>query len=290
MRWSRAHTLIAGAALIVLTNGVALVGVAYNRSGDPDSVLALTQRELGMPYKWWRERENSGIALRLLWRAHEEEVGDEIDRGTWYAGVGGTAAWLTKAKLGELGFNVSQPESSDPGRRHYEKQLPKEVLLVLELDGPAYAQARARARRYADREDALRAANPDKKEFEQRSKQARDRLDREERENSRLFAVDAGLDAGALRSKYPDRAHYAIVRGRVHPLVTGAGRSLRLSGYLGELSVDEISVPLEFRSVFEHALPAGATGVGSPARFDATVAFGKRLEPWLTAAVRSGSN
>lgn len=289
MQWSRAHTLIAGAALIVLTNAVALVGVAYNRSGDPDSVLALTQRELQTPYKWWREGENSGIALKLLWRVHEEQIRDEMDTGTWYAGVGGTPSWLTKAKLGELGFDVAQPEDSDRGRRHYEKQLPKEVLLALELDGPAYAQARERAKRHADRQDALRAANPDKKELEERSKQARERLGREERENSRLFAVDAGLDAGALRAKYPDRAHYAIVRGRVRPLVSGSGRSLTLSGYVGELSVDEISVPLEFRNVFERALPNLAMGAPGLARFDATVSFGKRLEPWLTAAARSGS-
>jgi hypothetical protein len=289
MRWSRAHTLIAGAALIVLTNGVALVGVAYNRSGDPDSVLAFTQRELQMSYKWWRDRENSGIALRLLWRVHKEEIGDETDTASWY-GVGGTPAWLTKGKLGELGFDVSQPEDSDQGRRHYERQLPKEVLLVLELDGPAYAEARERAKRHADREDALRAANPDKKEFEQRSKEARDRMDREEDQYSRLFAVDAGLDAGALRSKYPDRAHYAIARGQVRPLVTSSRRSSKLTGYVSELSIDEMNVPLELRNVFEHALPDAATGARSAARFDATVAFGKRLEPWITAAARSGSN
>ncbi len=290
MRWSRAHTLIAGAGLVVLTNAVALIGVAYNRSGAPDSVLALTQRELQMPYKWWRDRENSGIAFRLLWRVHKEDIGDEIDAGAWYAGIGGAPAWLTKAKLTELGFDVSQPEDSDRGRRHYEKQLPKEVLLVLELDGPAYTEARERAKHHADREAALRAANPDNKEFERRSKEAQGRLDREERQYSRLFAVDAGLDAGALRSKYPDRAHYAIARGQVRPVVTGSGRSLKLSGYVSELSIDEINVPLELRNVFEHALPDAATGARNAARFDATVAFGKRLEPWITAAARSGSN
>ncbi len=31
MRWSRAHTLIAGAALVVLTNAVALIGVERSR-------------------------------------------------------------------------------------------------------------------------------------------------------------------------------------------------------------------------------------------------------------------
>ncbi len=287
MRWSRAHTLIAGAALIVLTNAIALVGVAYNRSGESDSALTLTQRELQLSYRWWRDRENSGIALRLLWRMHNAEIGDETDTASWY-GVGGTPAWLTKAKLGELGFDVSQPEDSDRARRHYEKQLPKEVLLVLELDGPAYAEALARAKRHADQEDALRAANPDKKEFEQRSKEARDRMDREERQYSRLFAVDAGLDAGALRSKYPDRAHYAIARGQVRPLLMSSRRSSSLTGYVSELSIDEINVPLEFRNVFERAVPEAAIGMHSPVRFD--VAFGKRLEPWIAAAARGGSN
>ena len=290
MQWSRAHTLILGAGLVVLTNAVALIGVAYNRSGDPDSVLALTQRELQTPYKWWRDRENSGIGLRLLWRVHRQEIGDEIDTGTWYGGVGGAPEWLTKGKLAELGFDVSQPEDSGRGRRRYEKQLPKEVLLVLELDGPAYSQARERAKGHADREDALRIANPDKKEFEQRSKEARDRVDTEQRLYSRLFAVDAGLDASALRSKYPDRAHYAIARGQVRPVVTGFGRSFKLSGYITGLSIDEINLPLEFRNVFEHVFLGVATGARNPARFEATVAFGQRLEPWITAAARSVSN
>jgi len=290
MRWSRAHTLIAGAALIVLSNAVALIGVAYNRSDDPDSALALTQRELQIPYRSWRLRENSGIDLRLLWRMHEEEIGDEIDAGNWYTGGGGAAAWLNKAKLAELGFDVSQTEDSQQARRRYEKQLPKEVLVVLELNGAAYRDAVERARRHAEREAALRAANPDKKEFEQRSKDARNRLDREQRQYSRLFAVDASLNASALRSKYPDRSHYAIARGQIRPIVSSSGRSLRLSGYISGLSVDEINVPLEFRSVFERGLPDSATGVANPVRFDATVAFGKRFEPWITAAARSGSN
>lgn len=289
MRWRRAHTLIAGAALIVLANAVALIGVAYNRSGDPDSVLVFTQRELQISYKWWRARENSGIGLRLMWRVYNEEVGDEADTASWY-GVGGAPAWFTKSKLGELGFDVSQPEDSDRGIRHYERQLPKEVLVVLELDGPAYAGARERAKRHSDREEALRAANPDKKEFEQRSKEARERLEREGQQYSRLFVVDAGLDFGALRAKYPDRAHYAIARGQVRPLLPSSRRSSKLKGYVSELSVDEINVPLEFRNAFEHALPDATTGLRSPARFDATVAFGKRLEPWITATARGGSN
>ena len=64
MTWSRRHTLIAGIALIALTNAVALIGVWYNRSGEPESALRLTQRELAPPY--WRgvDRESGGLELR----------------------------------------------------------------------------------------------------------------------------------------------------------------------------------------------------------------------------------
>ena len=50
MRWSRTHTLVAGLGLIALTNAVALLGVAWNRSGEPDATLQLSQRELQPPY------------------------------------------------------------------------------------------------------------------------------------------------------------------------------------------------------------------------------------------------
>jgi len=68
MTWSLKHTLISGLGLIALTNAVALVGVTYNRSGEPEAKLSLTQRELRTPYRWYGNRENSGLALSLIWR------------------------------------------------------------------------------------------------------------------------------------------------------------------------------------------------------------------------------
>ncbi|MEK7787846.1 MAG: DUF4824 family protein, partial [Chloroflexota bacterium] len=38
--------MVAGIALILTTNVVVLAGVAYNHSGDAESVLKLSQREL----------------------------------------------------------------------------------------------------------------------------------------------------------------------------------------------------------------------------------------------------
>lgn len=284
--WSRRRALVAGVALIVLTNAVALVGVAYNRSAA-ESSLRLGERELWLPWNSGFEAENSGLALRLAWRtlAAEREGTTAFDMS--YAVMGGAPAWLDRAKLAELGFDVARAEEMTKGRMRFEKQLPREVLLVLELDGPAYRQALERARKHADSQEALRAANPGKKEFEERARMAREQLGREEREASRLFAVDAGLDAATLRAKYPDRARFAIVRGEVRPQFDGYRNRNRLAGYISKLSVESVNVPHELRPVLE---PVPRRGRGRPnekaAPFEATAAFGERFEPWMTAAAR----
>ena len=55
------YGLIAAIALIVLTNVVVLAGVAYNRSGEPDATVTLTERELNLAGSWRLEdREDSG--------------------------------------------------------------------------------------------------------------------------------------------------------------------------------------------------------------------------------------
>ncbi len=64
-------TLIAGAALILLANAVALTGVYFNRSGEPEARMRLSQRELGTPWDWSVARENSGMVLGLNWRVND---------------------------------------------------------------------------------------------------------------------------------------------------------------------------------------------------------------------------
>jgi hypothetical protein len=282
MAWSRTRTFIAGAALILAANAVAVVGVIYNRSGEADSLLKLSQRELQLPYGWGLEGESSGIALTLRWRVPVEEVvGARVPVMSFQ---GGAPAWLDKGKLAALGFDVSQPEDTDKGRMHFNKQLAREALLVLELDGPAYRQSLERVRQYAEREEALHVANPGNKEFVQRAEGARKGLEQEERVSSRLFLVDAGPDAAALRAKYPDRAGYAIVRGQVRPWVIHDKTKSRLSGRITP-SVGRINVPYAFRPVFEPLLPdVRRRRSDAEPPFAVAVAFGQRLEPWITAA------
>lgn len=283
MAWSRTRTFVAGATLILAANVVALAGVVYNRSGETDSLLRLTQRELQLPFNWGPEGESSGIALTLHWRSPAEEAAGTRVPAMDYSGP---PAWLDKGKLAALGFDVSQPEDADRGRMHYGKQLARDALLVLELDGPARQQALERIRQHAASEEALQAANPGGKEFERRVENARKWLEREEKVSSRLFLVDAGLDAAALRSKYPDRTRYAIAHGQVRPFVIGDQSKSRLSGRI-TLSIGRINVPHAFRPVFEPLLQTRHRGrPDAPQPFEVAVAFGQRFEPWVMTASR----
>ncbi len=62
------YGLIGAIALIVLTNVVVLAGVVYNRSGEPDAVVQLTERELSWLKRWdVTDKEDTGIYLKLKW-------------------------------------------------------------------------------------------------------------------------------------------------------------------------------------------------------------------------------
>ena len=272
MNWSRRHTLALGAALIVATNAVALLGVAYNRSGTPESELRLSQRELRPPFQWGLQRENSGLSLTLVWQAGEP--------------YGSTVAWLDRAKLSELGFDVAQPAKTPANRRRYERLRSKEVYLVLELGGPAYQAALDAARERAEKRKAEALAHPGDAKLKTQADFSETQLFHEEHEASRLFAIDAGLDAGALRAKYADRSRYAIVRGRVRPALEGNGA--RVGGYVSAVINDSVNVPLDMRKTFE-GVPPRSYGFGqryAGPEIEATVAFGKRFEPWLVGVVR----
>jgi hypothetical protein len=282
MAWSRKHTMVAGVALIAATNAVALVGVAYNRSGEPGSVLQLTQRELGFPYR--DNNEDSGIVLSLHWRSIPAKTsGDEVEGYLWGTEDYGTPLWLDHTKLSALGFDLAAVKRETRKREGYAEARAKEVLLVLELDGPAYQQALKRAGEITKRATELSAANPGSRDLMERANSVKRRLAQENAERSRLFVVDAGLDAGALRAAYPDRNVYAIVRGRLRPYVyLEASREVVRTSI--ELNVKDINVPHAFRHVFvrnQAIQPPGSL------KYTVGVAFGKRFEPWVTQAASS---
>lgn len=270
MKWSR--TLLLGGALILLTNAVVLGGAAYNRSAEPESQLRLSQREL-QQNRWAQNKDNSGITLRLNWRI---ALYDEDDTGS--AGGWGSPVWLDQSKMAGLGFDVARI-SSDAGNFRREPAGSREVLLVLGLNQQAYQHSLRQSEAYAEQARVLQLANPGKEEFKRRAENAEERLKQERQENSRLFVVDAGLDQQQLRMAYPDRASYAIVHGLIHPSVDHSESKLRIGGAIGEVCSEKINVPFDYRQVFEKSAP-----------YEVVVAFGKRLEPWITGATRTAAD
>ncbi|MDH3286256.1 MAG: DUF4824 family protein [Betaproteobacteria bacterium] len=277
--WSRGRTLTAGLTLIALTNAIALGGVAWNRSGEPESRLTMTQRELQQPNHYRFDRDDGGMGLRLRWRvlaADPLAVSYAYDRGA--------PEWMDTAKLASLGFDVSAPPAARRAGRRYERQLPKDALLVLELDGPAFRKALERARDRAEKE-AAKAVQSGKTGRGTPARRAAEFLKQEQEKNSRLFVVDAGPSAEALRAKYPDRTRYAIVRGKVRAYYNNRGKETGWMGYV-QVGNTRVNVPLEFQKVIASA-PSASPGAGVANRefaIDVLVAFGKRLEPWIVAA------
>lgn len=271
MKWTARHTLIGGLALILLTNAIALLGVYRNRADKPESMLTLTERELHQPYRWGVKRENSGIALNLDWRVIS------ADKSWNYPHARGNPEWLDQAKMLSLGFKALTPMGERASHRRDKRLLSREVLLVLELDGPAYQKALEQARQRAAEQEAKLAALPNDRNIKDEAKHAREALNEEERKNSRLFAVDAGLDATALRARYLDRSRYAIVRAQVKPWF---GAKNELTGFIDKLSVGQINVPHDYRPIFDEH-PRHTTRDSTEWPFQAEVAFGQRLEPWV---------
>lgn len=251
---------IAGVLILVVTNVVAIGGALRNRSGTPDSMLTLTERELSLPYSDWYVSENSGLALDLRWQLEDSRVRQA--RSMWF---GSEANWLDGAKLAELGITVRPRAARNADRPSRSTSVPADVLLVLEMNGPAY-------RRQLDH--FCKSTQP----------YAKEQCERQRNLASRLFAVDAGLDRSLLRKKYPDTKMYAIVRGQVEGAIIPEETGPVLTGFVSGVSVNEIYVPLSLRAAFGNAGNERKwTRADRERPFEARVAFGRRLEPYLVS-------
>ncbi len=268
--------LLYALALVLVVNGIVLAGVAYNRSGEPDAMVQLTERELPLET---HNRENSAVSLRLtLQRQHDD--------------LGGPFPWLDRRKLEQLGFNCrTPPDAPDAGSR-YSRALPRRVWLVLEYEGAAWQawllQARQRLAELARRDG--------KPEKESRSRDFEEKqLRRAIVAGSRLFAIDAANDPALLRKRYPDRQRCIITPALVRIQLISARdqeprRPVRLAGYVQQLLGDSIQVPPDRRRLLASLAASGPESSfdGSPdspvtPRYRVSLCYGRRHEPWVTA-------
>ncbi|MEN8146511.1 MAG: DUF4824 family protein [Campylobacterota bacterium] len=250
--------------LIVITNAVVLFGVQANRSSELTSQITLSERELQLPYGF--NRENNGITLRMDYRVFNNDVNNTY---SYY----NNPAWLNSEKLTALGFEVDKYVDV----KYPKPAIPKEVLLVLENDGEAYKNSLQRVKERLLKERALFDDNPTDRRVKSSYEMAEKELQRESKFASRLFVIDAGLEYGHLREQYSDMSRYLIVKGIVQ-LVSNESKK-RVYGYVQELSIRSIYMPLEHKSIFqklEHAYEVEP-------RYSVTLHYGSRYEPWVAS-------
>lgn len=260
------HGLLAGLALILLSNAVALGGAWYNRQGEPESRLQLSERELWRSHDGPR-RENSGLSLHLDWRTpRDPEDPQRYSRQS-----------LDEATLLELGFTRHQGSE-----RRWHQPRQRQALIVLELDGPAYRAELSAVEQELLQAEKMLAFTPDNTELKEQVVYASKELEQQRTRASRLFAVAVGTDLQALRQRYPDRSRYAIVGGTVRAWCDCDGNPPhRLRGQIDQLHVTDLNVPAAWRQELAERMPRRYEDGQLPLHIE--VSYGQRLEPWISA-------
>jgi hypothetical protein len=247
--------LLSAIALILASNGIALIGVARNRAGEPLAAIELTERELPLLNT---DLDNSGIDLNI----------------TWFRAFPSPAAGpLHRDQLEQIGFDFRFPAGT-PSRDI--ALLPRKAFVALEYQGPAWKQwlmqmeeERQRARSGMPRSTGLPI------------------LPSEPLQSTRLFAVDAARSFSELRNRYPDPSRHlivqAVVRARVEDVrdaISGKPVSYNCSGLVSELLPGFVHVPLphaRILSLLKQRKP------GEEFRYYVTLQYGRNLEPWVSS-------
>jgi uncharacterized protein DUF4824 len=285
--------LTVAALLVVLINALILGGVALNRRAPPDATLVLSERELSpaiaAPFYFGND-ENSGLTLQLRWAVLPPAVADQAGAAHFlypWSESWGPAAWLDRKKLAALGFDVARQSDEGEETRYTEHVQAREVLLVLEMNADAYQSALQQIRTRATQAAATAAADSFDASLVREAQRLRESARRLERESTRLYVVDAGLDAEALRSRYPDRTRYAIVRGSVRPQLVGQGAARQVFGRVAAVHCADLTVPERLRAPLPRQ-PLRPDDRRQP--FQVLVAFGRGFEPWIVGASRTAPN
>jgi hypothetical protein len=260
-------------ALVLLTNSFVLLGVARNRSGEPEAVITLTERELPIARS---QEDDTGMSLRL-------------DHGSVWR-----LDFLDRSKLEDLGFDCSAAPNAEEAEFFYGKQLPRLGYLVLEYDGDAWQRWLEEQREQVE-ETVQRVERGEVEQLVLDSH--RQSYEKERLIHSRLFPVDAGHDPRELRERYPDRNRVLIfpavfsidVDWDWDPGTNRRGPS-RLRGYVSQLLVRNIHVSLGHAEMLEHyrydrapwteADPFEEPEKFAP-RYTVRLKVGSRYEPWI---------
>ena len=252
--------------------------VYLNRSGKAESQVELSERELRPFYNY--RHENSGLSLRIVWRVLGQT---ENDVNFWSSYD--SPQWFDETKLRELEFQI--PNRRDErqqlsGRVHH---LPKKVFVVLENDSPLHSKVLAFLEDTVVEASENLQKDPDNEDLKSVLEGAQKRLKDERDGGSRLFAVDAGLEAESLRQQYPDRTRYIITRAIVRMIRDSHKRETVYRGQIQKLVVSKVNVARTIRDKYDY-LDSSKTsnwkfGYHKLPRFNVTLAYGRAFEPWV---------
>jgi len=289
-------SVAAACGLIVVTNLAILAAAGWNRRGEPVAELSLTERELAMPAA--RQDDGTGLELSLVMTHEAPGVVRRTARWKRYELPSVDYGWLDRGKLLELGFRIDLDPTHPEAAEHYSHAMPRRVYVVVEYDGQAWS------RWISGREQQVRKLRRDVEEDTAEPSALTDAesllaVDRTMR--SRLFPVDAGVDADALQRRYRDRRRHAVVAGLLRPKVVQPENGVAtLSGEVLGLVVSRVHVSRRLRRHLEPFLPEetweevearerkeAENGWPSPIppRYRVTLAVGRRHEPWLEKEV-----
>jgi hypothetical protein len=262
--------LLIALGLVLVVNALVLLGIAFNRSGEPEATLILTERELDQ--RWSRNaEENSGVSMSLNWNRYADQK-----------------VWFDAEKLQAVGFDVKDLAREKRDWHYTKRLLSKKGYVVLELAGAAWERWQVEKRGEIEK---LAAQTPDDEEGATRLARQIARQQEQLQSNSRLFPIDAGADPAVLRQRYPDRSRYAIVLAEMkvrfsnendddERTVYGSIVGLLSSKLHVPLSVQSPLVDLPQRKRWSRYDSTLELRDRQP-RYSVTVNWGKRFEPWI---------
>jgi hypothetical protein len=253
------------AALVVASNLGAWGFAALNRSGEPEAVLELTERELRLPAK---QADNTALTLSLVF---------ERPRAAGPLRPPREPGWFDRAKLQSIGFDCSTPVTPQNVSRYMTP--PRSTYAVLEYEGEAWRRQMAEPLPEPGQAGEVRADGTHRMTVPAESLEDRPR-------ESRLVVIDVGNDPARLREQYPDRRRVAIVEATAElRFVNNPGQAPFLAGRVMTVLPGEINVPRQWLTLLEGLQTEPKVAVWPPPlhdpRYRVTVKWGRNLEPWI---------
>lgn len=255
------------AALVVLSNLAAWRAAELNRRGEPEAVLVLTERELRLPV---RQAENTALTLSLVFEPPRTPSGSTPRE----------PGWFDRAKLEAIGFDCSRPLTAEHAE-YYRTRPPRATYAALEYEGARWRMQLEQAPPTPQPAPLFTVPDGGTQNGAARAAPRDPLLD------SHLVPIDADNDPAALRARHPDTRAVAVMEATVAlRFVSHAGQRPFLMGRVTSVLPREIHVPREWRGVLVALQSDREPDVWPPPqrepRFRATVAWGQRLEPWIT--------